>query len=69
MNEQARGTLASHTTCQEAERAGVRLSDQGLPVERVAVIGQDVSLVEQVTGRMGHGGAALHGAGRPARRH
>src|SRR5882757_10975027 len=29
MNEQARGILASHTTCQEAERAGVRLSDQG----------------------------------------
>ncbi|HEY5836845.1 glycine zipper family protein [Streptomyces sp.] len=28
----------------------------------MAIIGQDVRLVEQVTGRMGHGGAALHGA-------
>jgi hypothetical protein len=62
MNEQARRTIASYTTYQEAERAVDHLSDQGFPVERMAVIGQDVRLVEQVTGRMGHGGAALHGA-------
>ncbi|MGW9499110.1 general stress protein [Streptomyces prasinus] len=62
MNEQARRTIASYTTYQEAERAVDHLSDQGFPVERVAIIGQDVRLVEQVTGRMGHGEAALHGA-------
>ncbi|MFE5890510.1 general stress protein [Streptomyces sp. NPDC056462] len=62
MNEQARRTIASYTTYQEAERAVDHLSDHGFPVERVAIIGQDVRLVEQVTGRMGHGGAALQGA-------
>ncbi|MFL5998799.1 MAG: general stress protein [Streptomyces sp.] len=63
MNEQARRrTIASYPTYQEAERAVDHLSDQGFPVERVAIIGQDVRLVEQVTGRMGLGGAALHGA-------
>ncbi|WP_330261024.1 general stress protein [Streptomyces sp. NBC_00539] len=62
MNEQARRTIASYATYQEAERAVDHLSDQGFPVERVAIIGQDLRLVEQVTGRMGNGGAALHGA-------
>ena len=55
MNEQARRTIASYPTYQEAERAVDHLSDQGFPVERVAIIGQDVRLVEQVTGRMGLG--------------
>ncbi|WP_406154862.1 hypothetical protein OG806_01815 [Streptomyces sp. NBC_00882] len=62
MNEQARGTTASYTTYQEAERAVDHLSDQGVLVERVAIVGQDVRLVEQVTGRMERGGAALQGA-------
>ncbi|MFI6566094.1 general stress protein [Streptomyces sp. NPDC050534] len=60
MNEQARRAIASYSTYQKAERAVDHLSDQVFPVERV--IGQDVRLVEQVTGRMGRGGAALHGA-------
>ncbi|MFI6661419.1 general stress protein [Streptomyces sp. NPDC050523] len=60
MNEQARRAIVSYTTCQKAERAVDHLSDQGFPVERV--IGQDVRPVEQVTGRVGGGGAALHGA-------
>ncbi|MEU5294690.1 general stress protein [Streptomyces umbrinus] len=62
MNEQAHRTIASYTTCQEAARAVDHPSDQGFPVERVAIIGQDVRLVEQVTGRMGQAGAVLHGA-------
>ncbi|MEV0932247.1 general stress protein [Streptomyces phaeochromogenes] len=49
MNEQARRTIASYTTCQEAARAVDHLADQGLPVQRVAII-------------WGHDGAALHGA-------
>ncbi|MEV6542685.1 general stress protein [Streptomyces sp. NPDC051665] len=62
MNQQARRTIVSYTTYQGTERAVDHLSDQGFPVERVALIGQDVRLVEQVSGRMGRGGAALHGA-------
>lgn len=52
----ARRTIASYTTYQEAERAVDHLSGLGFPIETVAIIGQDVRLVEQVTGRMGPGG-------------
>ncbi|MFJ1735632.1 general stress protein [Streptomyces sp. NPDC088254] len=62
MTEQARRTVASYATYQEAERAVDHLADQGFPVQKVAIIGQDVRLVEQVIGRMGYGQAALHGA-------
>ncbi|MFD5011993.1 general stress protein [Streptomyces chartreusis] len=62
MNEQVRRAIASYTTYQEAQRAVDHLSDHGFPVERVAIIGQNVRLVEQVTGRMGHGGAGLQDA-------
>lgn len=61
MDEEARRTIASYTTYREAERAVDHLSDPGFPVQRLT-IRQDVRLVEQMTGRMGHGGAALHGA-------
>ncbi|MDH6221981.1 general stress protein [Streptomyces pseudovenezuelae] len=61
-NEQARRTIVSFTSYHDAERAVDHLSDQGFPVDRMALIGKDVCLVEQVAGRMGHGGAALHGA-------
>jgi hypothetical protein len=46
----------------DAERAVDRLSDLGFPVERVAIIGHDLQVVEQVTGRLNYGGAALKGA-------
>ncbi|MGW7102647.1 general stress protein [Streptomyces sp. NPDC054838] len=62
MTEQHRRPVASYEEYREAERAVDHLSDQGFPVERVAIIGQDVRLVEQVTGRMDYGRAALHGA-------
>ncbi|MGV9255062.1 general stress protein [Streptomyces sp. NPDC003697] len=62
MTEQARRTIASYATYQEAERAVDYLADQGFPVQKVAIIGRDVRLVEQVIGRMGYGTAALHGA-------
>ncbi|GHB39145.1 hypothetical protein GCM10010347_05770 [Streptomyces cirratus] len=62
MGEQSRRTVVSYPSYQEAERAVDHLSDQGFPVERVAIIGQDLQLVEQVIGRMGYGEAALHGA-------
>lgn len=46
----------------DAERAVDRLSDLGFPVERVAIVGHDLRTVEQVTGRLNYGGAALKGA-------
>ncbi|MFJ4469587.1 general stress protein [Streptomyces sp. NPDC089424] len=62
MTEPAHRTVASYATYQEAERAVDHLADQGFPVQKVAIIGQDVRLIEQVIGRMGYGQAALHGA-------
>lgn len=62
MTEQPRRSVATYETYQEAERAVDHLSDQGFPVQRVAIIGQDVRLVEQVIGRMDYGRAALNGA-------
>ena len=57
-----RRSIASYRTYAEAERAVDYLSDQGFPVERVAIIGQDLQLVEQVVGRLTYGKAALSGA-------
>lgn len=58
----ARRTIASFTTYEEAERAVDRLSDLDFPVERVAIIGQDLQTVEQVTGKMNYPRAAWRGA-------
>jgi hypothetical protein len=62
MTEQARRAVASYSTYQDAERAVDHLVDQGFPVQKVAIIGRDVRLVEPVIGRMGYGEAALQGA-------
>lgn len=62
MTEQARRAIASYSTYQEAERAVDHLADQGFPVQKVAIIGRDMRLVEQGIGLMGYGDAALHGA-------
>jgi hypothetical protein len=44
--------VASFARYEEAELAVVRLSDLDFPVERVAIIGQDLQTIEQVTGTM-----------------
>ncbi|MFD5062295.1 general stress protein [Streptomyces sp. NPDC058394] len=62
MLEKPRRPVDTYETYQGAERTVDHLSDQGFPVQRVAVIGQDVCFVEQVIGRMDYGRAALHGA-------
>jgi hypothetical protein len=59
----ARQTIATFASYGEAERAVDYLSDQKFPVERVAIIGHDVQMIEQVIGRLNWGRAALHGAG------
>ena len=46
----------------QAQRLVDRLSDAGFPVEHVRLVGTDLRLVEQVTGRMTYGKAALYRA-------
>jgi hypothetical protein len=57
-----RRTIAVFDKYADAERAVDRLSDLRFPVERVAIIGDDLQMIEQVTGRLNYGGAALKGA-------
>jgi len=57
-----RRTIATYNSYRDAERAVDYLSDNRFPVDKVAIIGSDLKLVEQVTGRMTYGGAALRGA-------
>jgi uncharacterized membrane protein len=59
---QARRAVASYPSYGEAERAVDSLSDRKFPVERTAIVGRDLEYVEQVTGRMSYGAAALRGA-------
>lgn len=49
-----------------AQRAVDHLSDHGFPVERVAIVGHGLHYVEQVSGRMTTGTAALIGAAQGA---
>src|SRR3954452_11520784 len=57
-----RSTVAVYNSYGEAERAVDYLSDHDFPVERTSIVGRDLRWVEQVTGRMTHGSAALQGA-------
>jgi hypothetical protein len=57
-----RRAVASFANYRDAERAVDHLSDNKFPVERVSIVGRDLRYVEQVTGRMGYGRAALTGA-------
>jgi hypothetical protein len=56
-------TVASYRTYLEAQAAVDHLSDNGFPVETVAIVGNDLRLVEQVTGRLTRGRALGAGAG------
>jgi hypothetical protein len=59
-------TVATYDNYAEAERAVDFLSDQGFPVERVAIVGTGLKTVEQVAGRLTTGRAAIQGAGQGA---
>ena len=59
----SRRVVASYGSYAEAQRAVDHLSDERFPVERVSIVAEGLRLVEQVTGRMGYGRAALQGAG------
>ena len=57
-----RRLLSSFTQYPDAQATVDRLSDAGFPVERVSIVGHNVRIVEQVTGRMTNGRAAGYGA-------
>jgi hypothetical protein len=57
-----RRAIASFTSYADAERAVDHLADNGFPVERVAIVGRGLKLVEQVTGRFGWLDAVVRGA-------
>ncbi len=57
-----RRTIATYQTYPEAQRAVDYLSDQNFPVEHIAIVGEGVRLVEQITGRVNYWKAAYNGA-------
>lgn len=57
-----RRPVATYGTYREAQRAVDYLSDQNFPVQRAAIVGEGIRLVEQVTGRLNYGRALLNGA-------
>jgi hypothetical protein len=56
-----RRTITSATSYDAAERAVDGLSDQGFPVEHVRIVGTGLRYVEQVSGRLTTGRAAVSG--------
>jgi hypothetical protein len=57
-----RYALGSYSQYEQAQAVVDHLSDNGFPVETVTIVGADLRLVEQVTGRLTRGRAALAGA-------
>lgn len=55
--------IVSYRDYVEAQRTVDGLSDAGFPVENLRIVGHGVSTVEDVTGRLTNGRAALRGAG------
>jgi hypothetical protein len=56
-------TVATYNSYEDAQRAVDYLSDNGFPVENTQIVGSNLRLVEQVTGRVTTGSATLAGAG------
>jgi hypothetical protein len=54
--------VGKYATYAEAQRAVDYLSDEEFPVENVTIVGNDLRLVERVTGRLTRGKVALAGA-------
>lgn len=55
-------TVARYDDYASAQAAVDRLSDEGFPVSHLSIVGSDLRLVEQVTGRLTKASAALSGA-------
>lgn len=58
----ARQVIATFDTYADAESAVDYLSDQHFTVDKLAIVGRDIELVEQIVGRLNYGWAALRGA-------
>ena len=58
----SRRVVATYGSYADAERAVDQLADEGFPVERLTVVGSDLQLVEQVTGRLSYARAGAAGA-------
>ena len=58
----SRRQVATYSSYADAQRAVDYLSDQNFAVERVAIVAEGLRFVEQVTGRLDSGRAALSGA-------
>ena len=56
-------TLATYEKYEQAQAAVDLLSDEGFPVEAISIVGHDIRTVENVTGRLTKGKAALRGLG------
>jgi hypothetical protein len=56
-------TVATYDSYEKAQRAVDYLSDNSFPVENAQIVGSDLHLVEQVTGRVTTASATLAGAG------
>ncbi|MEA5453184.1 general stress protein [Sinomonas sp. JGH33] len=54
--------VGSYTSYLDAQKAVDYLADQQFPVELVAIVGNDLKLVERVTGRLSYPRVALNGA-------
>jgi hypothetical protein len=60
--EPARQVIATFDNYEDAERAVDYLADRHFEVNRLAIVGRDLQLVERITGEMNYGTAALRGA-------
>lgn len=60
--ESAQRVVASYHDYRSAERAVDDLSDNEFPVERTAIVGRGLEMVESVTGRVTYVSAAARGA-------
>jgi hypothetical protein len=58
----ARRVVASYADYRDAEKAVDYLADNRFPVEHVAIVGRELELVQQVTGRLTALDAAARGA-------
>ncbi|WP_285726012.1 general stress protein [Psychromicrobium xiongbiense] len=55
-------TVGSYTSYLDAQKAVDYLADQQFPVEQVSIVGNDLKMVERVTGRLSYPRVALSGA-------
>ena len=54
--------IAAYDTYEQAQRAVDYLSDEKFPVQKVAIVGRDLRMVERVTGRLNYPRVAAAGA-------